>query len=129
MTPPLVTGLSILLPAVGAVFVGLLGKRPNLREAATLITAGLLFGTVVSLFPVVAEGGRPALSLVEAAPGLVLAFEVEPLGLLFALVASFLWIVTSLYSIGYMQGHGEENQTRFYLFFALALSSAMGVLK
>jgi len=30
-------------------------------------------------------------------PGLSLAFAVEPLGMLFALVASFLWIVTSIY--------------------------------
>ena len=51
----------------------------------------------------------------------------EPLGLLFALVASSLWIVTSLYSIGYMRGHHEKNQTRFYFFFAVAISSAMGV--
>ncbi|MCJ7627407.1 MAG: hypothetical protein MUO50_03365, partial [Longimicrobiales bacterium] len=38
-----------------------------------------------------------------------------------------LWIVTSLYSIGYMRGHHEKNQTRFYLFFAVAISATMGV--
>jgi multicomponent Na+:H+ antiporter subunit D len=47
--------------------------------------------------------------------------------MLFALVASGLWIVTTLYSIGYMRGHHEKNQTRFYLFFAMAISAAMGV--
>ena len=51
-----------------------------------------------------------------------LTLEVEPLGLLFALVASSLWIVTSLYSIGYMRGHHEKNQTRFYIFFAISPS-------
>jgi len=56
-----------------------------------------------------------------------LAFEVEPLGLLFALVASFLWIVTTIYAIGYMRGHEEENQTRFYFFFAIAIAGAIGV--
>src|SRR5690606_20519064 len=63
----------------------------------------------------------------EPLPGIPLAFEVEPLGLVFALVASFLWIVTSIYAIGYMRGHHEENQTRFYIFFALAIAGVMGV--
>ena len=65
--------------------------------------------------------------ILEVVPGLSLAFAVEPLGMLFALVASFLWIVTSIYSIGYMRGHHEQNQTRFYVCFALALSSVMGL--
>ena len=60
-------------------------------------------------------------------PGLPLAFEVEPLGMLFGLVASGLWIVNSIYSIGYMRGNDEKNQTRFYVCFALALASTMGV--
>ena len=41
--------------------------------------------------------------------------------MLFALVASGLWIVTTLYAIGYMRGHHEENQTRFFACFALAI--------
>ena len=63
----------------------------------------------------------------EVLPGLDLAFEVEPLGMLFALVASGLWIATTVYSIGYMRGHHEENQTRFFICFALAISGAIGV--
>jgi multicomponent Na+:H+ antiporter subunit D len=46
---------------------------------------------------------------------------------LFATVASGLWIVTSIYSIGYMRGNNEQNQTRFYVFFAISISSALGV--
>ncbi|GIS80934.1 MAG: hypothetical protein CM1200mP14_25000 [Gammaproteobacteria bacterium] len=42
-------------------------------------------------------------------------------------VASFLWIVTTLYAIGYMRGHHEENQTRFFFFFAIAIAGALGV--
>ena len=60
-------------------------------------------------------------------PGLALVFEVEPLGMLFALVASGLWILNSAYSIGYMRGTDAANQTRYYTYFALALASTMGV--
>lgn len=119
--------LAVLVPLLGSLFIGLFRRRPNLREASTLVTAGGLFWLVLSLLPTVRAGALPRITLMEVLPGLPLVFEVEPLGLLFALVASFLWIVTSIYSIGYMRGHHEKKQTRFYIFFAIALSSAMGV--
>ena len=65
-----------------------------------MVASLIMFGFVASLYPEVAAGGRPSAVLAEPLPGLVLAFEVEPLGMLFALIASFLWIVTSVYSIG-----------------------------
>jgi multicomponent Na+:H+ antiporter subunit D len=128
MSPSLAIALSLLVPLVGAGFIALLGeKRANLREAATLTAGSVLFGIVLTLVPEVTGGGRPELVLAEPLPGIPIAFEVEPLGLLFAIVASSLWIVTTIYSIGYMRGHHEENQTRFYLFFAIAISAVMGV--
>jgi multicomponent Na+:H+ antiporter subunit D len=60
-------------------------------------------------------------------PGIAFGFRVEPLGMLFALVASGLWIVNSVYSIGYMRGNDELHQTRFYVCFALALAATMGI--
>ena len=67
------------------------------------------------------------MTLFELLPGLPIAFAVEPLGMLFALIASGLWIVNSLYSIGYMRGNDEAHQTRFYVCFALALAATMGI--
>lgn len=131
MTAPSPLALA-LLPAAGAVGIGLTGRWPNLREAVTLLTAAALFVGVLLLAPAVLE--LPALD--PRAPswrgptlvgGLSLAFRVEPLGLLYALVAAGLWLPNSLYSIGYMRGHHEQNQTRFYVCFALALASVMGI--
>jgi multicomponent Na+:H+ antiporter subunit D len=119
--------LALLVPIAGALLIWLTGSRPNLREAVTLITAVLLFVLVLSVLPEVIAGRRPQVSVVQMFPGLSLAFTAEPLGATFAAIASLLWIVTSLYSIGYMRGHHEPHQTRFYAFFALALASTMGV--
>jgi len=127
MMPATAAGLAIVAPLVGAAAIWMAHRHPNPREIVTLVTAGVLFGLVASLFPVVMAGERPAAVLVETLPGLSIAIEVEPLGMLFALIASSLWIVTSIYSIGYMRGHKEKHQTRFYVLFAVALSSAMGV--
>ena len=74
----------------------------------------------------VVAGARPALALIHILPGLSIAFAVEPLGMLFAVVASGLWIVTTCYSIGYMRAHHEEHQTRYYACFAIAIFGAVG---
>jgi multicomponent Na+:H+ antiporter subunit D len=119
--------LALAVPVAGAALIACAHRTPNLREAVTLTTAAILFGLVASLTPELLAGGRPQARLAEVMPGIELAFEVEPLGMLFALVASGLWIVTSLYSIGYMRGNKEEHQTRYYVCFALALASAIGI--
>lgn len=118
---------ALLVPAVGAGLVMATRRWPNVREAMTLATAVALFGIALALLPGVLDGERPELFLLQMFPGIALGFRVEPLGMLFALVASGLWIVNSVYSIGYMRGNSEPNQTRFYVCFALALSATMGV--
>ncbi|MEM8931029.1 MAG: monovalent cation/H+ antiporter subunit D family protein [Acidobacteriota bacterium] len=128
LTAGQVAGLAVLAPCVTAALVALLGKWPNRREAATLITSPLIFALiVVGILPAVRAGERPRLDLVEILPGVSLVFEVEPFGMVFALVASGLWILTSIYAIGYLRGHHETNQTRFFICFALAIFGALGV--
>ena len=120
--------MALLLPLAGAVGI-LLASRisANLREAVTLITAlGTAF-TVWSLIPYEMRGERPSLTLFEIVPGIDIAFAVEPLGMLFGALASGLWIINSIYSIGYMRGNGESNQTRFYVFFAVSISATLGI--
>ena len=75
----------------------------------------------------VLNGARPELGVIDVVPGLTIAFKVEPLGMLFALVASSLWIVNSIYSIGYMRANDEPRQTTFYVCFAVALGSTIGI--
>lgn len=127
MSASLLIALSMLLPVTGAILIALSGRWPNLRETITLVTAVSLMACVWSLLPLVAAGERPDLMLWEMMPGFQIAFEVEPLGMLYAALASLLWIVNSIYSIGYMRGNGETHQTRFYACFAVALAATMGI--
>ncbi len=119
--------LAIGVPLAGAVLIVLAGRSPNVREGVTLATGAALLAVVATLVPEVMGGGLPRVTLVETLPGLPIALSAEPLGMLFALIAASLWIVTSIYSIGYMRGHHEKNQTRFYAAFAIAIASTMGV--
>lgn len=124
-TPELALALTLIVPLIGGVAVVVFGKMPNLREAATLISAVIL--AVIVAYLVEIAPSRPGVELIEFAPGLSLAFELEPLGAIFAMVASGLWIVNSIFSIGYMRGNKEKDQTRFYLCFTIAIASAMGI--
>ena len=118
---------ALAIPFAGAVLIPIFHRLPNLRETVTLLTALGLFLTVLGLSGPIFVGSRPEVLNLEVVPGLSLAFKVEPLGLLFALVASSLWIVTSIYSIGYMRGNGEPRQTSYYVCFAVALGSTIGI--
>ncbi|MEO1136094.1 MAG: monovalent cation/H+ antiporter subunit D family protein, partial [Pseudomonadota bacterium] len=113
---------AILVPLVGCLAIWLLDKQPNLREAATLITGAVLLFLTLVVFAAVGDGERPGYFVFDVIEGLPLAFQVEPLGAMFAVIASGLWLVNSIYSIGYMRGGNEKHQTRFYMSFAIAIS-------
>ncbi len=118
--------LSLGLCALGIPLILLLGRRPNLREAVSLTVAILNFGVVLSLWAAHEIGTAVVYPLFAIAPGLEISFWVDDLGLIFALTASCLWILNTLYSIGYMRAHHEHKQTRFYACFAAAIAAAMG---
>jgi len=119
--------LTMLLPLLAAVLIVLTGKKPNLRDSLSIIASLALLATVLSLLPIVLAGEQPSIILLEIVPGLPIKFVLEPLGMLFACVAALLWPINTLYSIGYMRANKEQHQTRFYICFAIALSSTMGI--
>ncbi len=102
-------------------------KRPNLREAWTLIAALLKTGIVYSMLPAILAGQTFTCRILEISPGVALELEADPLGMIFAIVASTLWLLTSVYSIGYVRGAGEHKQTRYFASFALCLSATIGI--
>ncbi len=127
ISPGLAIVAAIAAPLVAVFAIWLLGARPNLREAATLAAGAILIALTIVVFMAVGEGARPGYRLLTIVGGMDLAFRAEPLGAMFALLAAMLWFVNSLYSIGYMRAGDEKNQTRFYMCFAIAIASAMGV--
>ena len=127
MNPETLILAIILLPLLGTIGIVACRNHPDIREAVTLVTASLVAILVVMLAIEFMDGKEFALTIAEPIAGLSIAFKVEALGMLFALVAGLLWLVTSIYSIGYMRGHKEKNQTRFYAAFAVAISCTMAV--
>ena len=120
--------LAFLVPWVGMIGIIWAGeKRPNLRETFTFIAAIAQATIVCSMIPLVLNGAIIEFQVWQIFTNVPLLLRVDGAGLLFACVASILWIATSLYAIGYMRGLHEHAQTRFYSYFALSLSATMGV--
>ena len=118
--------LAILAPLVGAVLVMATGKRPNLREACSFFSALALLAITASLVPDIRAGRSLHCTVFQLLPGLSFSLRADALSMIFALSASFLWVITVFYSAGYMRGLKEHAQTRFNTCFALALFGAIG---
>lgn len=52
-------------------------------------------------------------------------FQVDGLALLFCALSSVLWLVTTLYAIGYLEG--SPNRRRFFGFFSLCVTASTGI--
>lgn len=117
----------VLVPLVACALILVSSRTPRIREGWTILASVVMFGLNLSMLPSVGGGSYPTLTLFDISPGVALGLKADPLGMLFALSASFLWIVTSFFSIGYVRGLGLHNQTRYLASFALCLGATMGI--
>jgi multicomponent Na+:H+ antiporter subunit D len=119
--------LSMLIPLVAMAGNMVWAKQDNLRDGITFICAVLTFASVLVVLSNIGSGTSQEYKLFEVVSGIDIAFKVEPLGLLFAIVASGLWILTHVYGVGYMRGNNEKHHARFFAYFAIAISAVMGL--
>jgi len=118
---------ALLAPVAGSILVMLSRKTPNLRETWSALASVAMFLTVASMTSTILAGNTLHTGLFNLLPGLSITLRVDAFSMIFAMVASFLWMLAVFYSMGYMRGLAEHAQTRFNACFALALFGAIGV--
>ncbi len=118
--------LAVIVSSIAAILIVTAKNKPNLRESYTIGAAVIKFLIILSMASAVFAGKNIEFLLVTLLPGLSIKLRVDALGLMFAMTASFLWILTSFYSIGYMRSLKEHAQTRYYACFAVTLSATIG---
>ncbi len=118
---------ALLAPLIGSLVVMKCSKHPDFREGVSCLASVIMFGIVASMIPTVLKGNRLVLTLFDILPGLSVTLRADAFSMIFALVASFLWMLAVFYSMGYMRASQEHAQTRFNACFALALFGAIGV--
>lgn len=119
--------LAILVSTVAVFPIYLSRDNANLREFWTFLAAFIKLGLVASMVPWILSGHTYQYTLFKILDRISISFIVDGFGLSFALVASILWVITTVYSIGYMRAEKEPNQTRYFICFSLALSATIGV--
>ena len=118
----------LLAPAMSlscAILVFLTGKSVFWRRFWSLSAATIKLGIVLSMLPAALRGTIFYTQLAPFTPGISINFRVDQFGLFFGLVSATLWMVTTVYAIGYMEP--EHAKVRFFGFFALCVSTTVGI--
>ncbi len=117
-----------LAPAAAVIPLILLSRRrPVVRETWSLLAATAQTALVGLMLPATLAGQAPSWQPFPLVPRVPLLLRADPLGVLFALVSSALWVLTTVYSIGYTRALAEPAQTRYFAAFALCLWATLGV--
>lgn len=121
--PFLAVGVSFL----AAVLIAFSRKYPNLRETWSAIASVVKFGIILSMLPAVLDGNCYEWTLCQITDTVGLTLRTDPAGMIFAVLASMLWVPMNFYSIGYMRCNKEKEQTGYFAAFAICMSSVMGI--
>ena len=112
--------IPILITFLAPFAIYLFRKNPDNREGVSFVAAIATLLSVLAMAPEVLSGKILKCTLFTIMPGITVSFAADGLAMVFAVVSSFLWILTTSYNIGYMRGLKEHAQTRYYVCFAVA---------
>jgi formate hydrogenlyase subunit 3/multisubunit Na+/H+ antiporter MnhD subunit len=116
----------ILIPIVCTILIVAVGQKSTfLRNTLVMVPSVVDFVLVCHLAWLVTHGGSYSLNLVDL-PFFALKFKADPFSTYMALSMTFLWMMTNIYSFGYM-AH-EHAQTRYYACLTLNITAAMGIV-
>jgi multicomponent Na+:H+ antiporter subunit D len=119
---PVAVVLSSFLP--GLIIFFLAESRIRLRTALNLIGAVAKLALIgVMLWGVLNE--REYVFSHSVLPGLDLVLKADALAMLFVTLSAVLWLFTTLYAIGYLEG--APHRSRFFGFFSLCVTATVGV--
>ncbi len=119
---PLVLLASSLVP--GMVIFSVPENRGTLRTAlnmsgavAKLVVVGVMLGGVAA--------GHEYGFRFAVLPGLDFALSADALGMLFVSLSAALWLLTTLYAVGYLEG--SAYRSRFFGFFSICVTATVGI--
>lgn len=119
---PIVLLLTSLLTGAVILFVG--EAQVRLRTTLNLLGAGLKVGLVIYMVWAT-YGGTVFESRVAFMPGLDLVLRADFMALLFGSLSALLWLLTTIYAIGYLEG--APHRSRFFAFFSFCVTATMGI--
>ncbi len=120
LLPILIVGATLAVSLVNF----LTPTRSSLLSVANLAAAALTLGLVIVMVAGVLAG-RSFEARIAFLPEADLVLQADALSVLFAGLSALLWLVTTVYALGYLKP--EDHRGRFFGFFAICISATMGV--
>ena len=126
MTEVVLLPLFILLTSLGVapLIFALSDDSARLRTTLNLAAAATKLALVAWLSWKVANGLIYDLRF-EMLPGLEFRLQADPLAVLFIALSAVLWLLTTIYAVGYLEK--GAHRSRFFGFFSLCVAATVGV--
>ena len=118
---------ALLSPILVTIFTMIFSSYKNLRDSLGVIGGLVSFICSLIVAQKVINNETQEIIIVNISNNLDIFFKVTPLGAVFSLLCSGLWILAAMYSVGYMRGNNESNQTRFYSFYSISIFGALAI--
>jgi len=115
----------VLTSLVPGLLIFVLGERRHVLRTVLNMTGALAKLALVGLLIQGVYEGRDFESRLTLAPGLDLVLNADALSVLFVTLSTVLWLVTTVYAIGYLEH--SPHRSRFFGFFSLCVSATVGL--
>jgi multicomponent Na+:H+ antiporter subunit D len=129
VSPGLLTWLPVILIALSALAAVAIFLIPEgavrSRSGINLAAAAAKVAIIIALVPLILEDDIAPEFRAPFLPGIDLVLTIDSLSLLFAALSAVLWLLTTVYAIGYLKG--TPNLGRFFGFFSLCVTATVGI--
>ncbi len=119
--------LALLAPVLGAAGTVALRDRPPARELCGVAAGLVQLAIIATMVPTVLDGGTISLTISTFLPEAAIGLRVDALGVVLAGTSCLLWILTTVYSMGYLGTGPDRGLARFHVYFGLTIAATMGV--
>lgn len=120
--------ITALIPLLSAIAISITGKWTKISNGITVASSVLLFICTCICVPYWfwVYGNDSQFILVDFGNNLHISFKPESTGIIFSLLISFLWMLTSIYAISYMQNnYSGSNYSNFLCYFSISIGCTM----
>lgn len=115
----------ILVSVVTGILIFVLGEQRQHMRTALNMAGAILKLTLIMIMLLAIQAGATFEFRLPLLPGLDLLLHADRLTMLFATLSALLWLITTVYAIGYLEQ--SPNRARFFGFFSLCVAATMGV--
>lgn len=110
---------TVFLPFFSGLLIYLCNKK-LIRDIITIISSFLLFVLTIYIYYLSFYHQNLSFTLLDFGKTHI-SLKIEPVGIIFSLIASLLWMLTSIYAVCYMQKNYSGGSNLFFCCFSIAI--------